>query len=76
MDSPLGGKLLESAQQGTSVINLSYKDMQSLEIPLPDIEKQEALANEYQTELTMYLESISEAERRWRSALDRLQEQI
>ena len=76
LDSPLGGKLLESAQQGTSVINLSYKDMQSLEIPLPDIEKQEALANEYQTELTMYLESISEAERRWRSALDRLQEQI
>lgn len=76
LDSPLGGKLLESAQQGTSVINLSYKDMQSLEIPLPEISKQEALAKEYQTELTMYLKAISEAESRWRSVLDRLQEQI
>lgn len=76
LDSPLGGKLLESAQQGTSVINLSYKDMQSLEIPLPEITKQEALAKEYQAELTMYLESVSEAESRWRSVLDRLQEQI
>lgn len=75
-DSPLGGKLLESAQQGTSVINLSYKDMQSLEIPLPDIEKQEALAKEYQAELAVYLESISNAENRWRSVLSRLQEQI
>lgn len=76
LDSPLGGKLLESAQQGTGVINLSYKDMQSLEIPLPEIAKQEALAKEYQAELTMYLKSVSEAESRWRSVLDRLQEQI
>lgn len=76
LDSPLGGKLLESAQQGIGVINLSYKDIQSLEIPLPDIEKQEALAKEYQTELTRYLESISEAESRWRSVLSRLQEQL
>ena len=76
LDSPLGCKLLESAQQGTSVINLSYKDMQSLEIPLPEITKQEELAKEYQTELTIYLESINEAENRWRSALDRLQKQL
>lgn len=76
LDSPLGGKLLESAQQGIGVINLSYKDIQSLEIPLPDIAKQNALAKEYLTELTMYLESISEAESRWRSALSKLQEQL
>ena len=76
LDSPLGGKLLESAQQGTSVINLSYKDMQSLEIPLPEISKQKALAKEYQAELTMYLKAISEAESRWCSVLDRLQEQM
>ena len=76
LDSPLGGKLLESAQQGTSVINLSYKDMQSLEIPLPDIAKQEALAKEYQAELAIYLASVSEAESRWRSVLDKLQEQL
>lgn len=76
LDSPLGGKLLESAQQGTTVINLSYKDMQSLEIPLPEISRQEALANEYQTELARYLEAISEAEIRWHSVRDKLQEQI
>ena len=76
LDSPLGGKLLESAQQGIGVINLSYKDIQSIEIPLPDIEKQEAIAKEYQTELARYLESISKAERRWCSVLSRLQEQL
>ena len=76
LDSPLGGKLLESAQQGIGVINRSYKDMQSLEIPLPDMAKQEALAKEYQAELARYLESVSEAESRWHSALDRLHKQL
>lgn len=76
LDSPLGGKLLESAQQGTGVINLSYRDMQSLEIPLPELAKQEALAKEYQAELAAYLASVSEAENRWHSVLDRLREQL
>ncbi len=76
LDSPLGGKLLESAQQGTTVINLSYKDMQSLEIPLPDMDKQESLAQEYQTELKTYLDTISKAESRWRTVLSRLQQQL
>lgn len=76
LDSPLGGKLLESAQQGVGAINLSYKDLQSLEIPLPDIAQQRAAANEYQTELEKYLKSISEAESRWQSVLRRLQDQL
>lgn len=73
-DSPLGKKLLESTQQGTTVMNLSYKDMQTLEIPVPDMDKQEAIAEKYNKELRIYLKTIKEAESRWETVLKELQE--
>lgn len=75
-DSPLGMKLLSSAQQGTSVINISYRDLQYIEIPLPEIERQNAIADEYEQELQIYLDGIREAETRWNSVLTRLQDEL
>lgn len=75
-DSPLGTKLLSSAQQGTSVINISYRDLQYIEIPLPEIERQNAIADEYEQELQIYLDGIREAETRWNSVLTRLQDEL
>ncbi len=75
-DSPLGTKLLTSAQQGTTVINISYRDIQYIEIPLPEIERQNAIAEEYEHELQIYLDGIKEAETRWNNVLTRLQEEL
>lgn len=73
LDSPLGGKILASAQQGTTVVNLSYRDLQEIEIPFLPLETQKELADEYKKELKIYTEAVNAAENRWKTALEKLQ---
>ncbi len=74
LDSPLGNKLIGSLQQGSTIMNISYKDLQTLEVPVPTLEEQEKVASEYDYELNKYKESIAAAENRWKGVLGRLQE--
>lgn len=76
LDSPLGNKILTAKQQGTVVINISYKDLKSMEVPVPPMDEQVSIAKEYNEELSRYLETISAAEERWNSVLAKLQEKI
>lgn len=76
LDSPLGRKMLITRQQGTLVMNISYKELNNLEIPMPSADEQKAIADEYNKELQIYLESIQQAENRWNATLARLQERI
>ena len=76
LDSPLGSKVLSSAQQGTAVMNISYKDLMTVEFPLPPIEEQEKIAEEYEEELRIYQETVRNAENRWKDVLERLQNKI
>lgn len=76
LDSPMGNKILAGKQQGTVVINISYKDLKTLEIPLLRIEEQKVIAEEYEKELNRYLESIRLAEERWHKVTGRLQSDI
>lgn len=43
--------MISGAQQGMTVMNISYKDLNVLEVPLPNMEKQKAVVKEYQEEL-------------------------
>ena len=56
LDSPLGNKILTAKQQGTVVINISYKDLKSMEVPVPPMDEQIAVEKEYNEELSRYLE--------------------
>lgn len=73
LDSPIGNKLISGAQQGMVVMNISYKDLNVLEVPLPIMEKQEATVNEYLDELKRYKGTIIVAEQRWSEVLKKLQ---
>jgi len=73
LDSPLGNKQISGAQQGIAVMNISYKDLNVLEIPIPSIEEQKTVADEYNKELQEYKETVSAAEKRWKTVLDKLQ---
>ena len=73
LDSPIGKKMINGVQQGMIMINISYKDLNSLEIPLPSIEKQEEIVKEYKDELKKYIDTITVAEQRWSEALKKLQ---
>lgn len=73
LDSPLGNKLISSTQQGGTMMNISYKDLASFEIPIPPIVEQEKVAEEYIKELKMYMDTVSGAEKRWKDVLGKLQ---
>ena len=75
-DSPLGRKMLVTRQQGTTVMNISYKELNNLEIPLPSMEEQKQIAEKYVEELEIYKKSIEAAENRWHSVLAELQSRI
>lgn len=73
LDSPLGEKMISGVQQGTVIMNISYNDLKLLKIPLPPIEKQQQLADEYSKELQIYKDSIASAENQWQNVLSKLQ---
>lgn len=75
-DSPLGRKMLVTRQQGTAVMNISYKELNNIEIPLPSIEEQKQISETYLRELELYKKTIQEAENRWNSVLADLQGRI
>lgn len=75
-DSPMGNKILSRKQQGTVVINISYKDLKLIEIPMLDMEKQNAIASEYEEELERYLDTIREADERWNKIKNKLQNEV
>ena len=68
--------MLVTRQQGTVVMNISYKELNNIVIPLPSIEEQRSIAEEYIRELKVYKKAIQEAENRWTSTLSRLQARI
>ena len=73
LDSPIGNKMISGAQQGMTVMNISYKDLKVLEVPIPPIEKQQAVSKEYLDELAKYKEAMNAAQKRWTDVLTRLQ---
>ena len=73
LDSPIGNRMISGAQQGMTVMNISYKDLNVLEVPLPSMKEQQAVVNEYQNELKKYRETVAAAEQRWCEVLEKLQ---
>jgi type I restriction enzyme M protein len=73
LDSPVGNKMISGAQQGMAVMNISYKDLNVLEVPLPSMKKQQRVVTEYQDELKKYRETVAAAEQHWCEVLKKLQ---
>ena len=65
--------MISGAQQGMTVMNISYKDLNVLEVPLPNMVKQKAVVKEYQEELKKYSDTVAAAEKRWNEVLKKLQ---
>lgn len=58
------------------VINISYKDLKSMEIPLLPLAEQEELAEEYERELDIYQKAVEAAKTRWKNTVNKLQRRI
>ena len=60
-------------QQGTTLMNISYKDIMSVEIPMIPLEEQKVISEEYEKELSLYQNTISAANDRWQNVVKELQ---
>lgn len=66
LESPVGTKMLKSLQRGTIGVNINYRDIIELEVPVLPLEAQDALIKEYNTGLKFYKDTIAAAEEGWR----------
>ena len=76
LESPVGIKMLRSLQRGSGVVNINFKDIIELEVPVLPLEAQDALIEEYNTDLKFYKDTIAAAEEGWRETLKKIQAQI
>lgn len=76
LGSAIGKKLIKSTQQGTAVMNISYRDFENIEIPYLPYEKQMEIAKKYQEGLAKYQETISSAQEKWQDTLRELEQNI
>ncbi len=73
LDSPIGIKQIKALQQGTTLMNISYKDIMSVEIPMLLLEEQRVISEEYEKELSLYQNTINAANDRWQNVVKELQ---
>ncbi len=76
LESPAGIKMLQSLQRGTVVVNINYQDIIELEVPVPPLEVQDALIEEYNTGLKFYKDTIAAAEEGWRGVQQEIQSKL
>ncbi len=76
LESPVGTKLLKGLQRGTTVMNINFKDLLDLEIPMLPIEAQDALIAEYAEGLSLYRQTISAAEVAWAGVQKEIQSKL
>lgn len=67
LESDVGIKLLKSLQRGTTIVNINYQDICQLEVPVPLLDDQIEVANEYKQGLNLYVKTISAAESAWKA---------
>jgi hypothetical protein len=65
LESETGMKLLKSLQRGTTIVNINYQDICELEVPVPPMDEQFEIANEYNAGLNLYKKTIAAAEEAW-----------
>ena len=75
-ESTIGVKLLKSIQRGTTVVNINFKDLGPLEIPLLPLQEQREIVRKYESEMDEYKNTIQEAEKRWENAKKCILEKI
>lgn len=67
LESEVGIKLLKSLQRGTTIVNINYQDICQLEVPVPLLDDQIEVVNEYKQGLNLYVKTITAAESAWKA---------
>ncbi|MGT2957754.1 restriction endonuclease subunit S [Streptococcus bovimastitidis] len=67
LDSAIGQRLLDQADHGKDVINLSTKELLEIPLPLIPLVKQDYMINHYLRGLSEYQRKLQRAEQEWKN---------
>ena len=76
IESPVGQTLLKSIQRGETILNINHKDLCELMIPLPSLQQQKKIVEEYEREAKLYQKITNEAQGRWQAARIKLYKEL
>ncbi len=76
LESSVGMKMLKGLQRGATIVNINYKDIELLEVPVPPMDKQVKMINDYNEGLALYIKTISAAEEAWRKIQSDIQKNL
>lgn len=76
LESPVGIKMLQALQRGTVVVNINYKDVNELEVPVLPLEDQDIIIAEYNEGLKFYKDTIAAAEEGWKGVQKDIQAKL
>lgn len=76
LDSPLGHYLLDEADRGRAVMNISRKNLMSIYIPKLPLIKQNYLAQSYRQGLHDYQRKLYRAEQEWENRQEQLEKNL
>lgn len=76
LESPVGIKMIQSLQRGTVIVNINYKDIYEIEVPVLPLEAQDTLIKEYNDGLKFYKETIAAAQEGWRGVQKDIQSKL
>lgn len=74
LDSPLGRNVILSTQQGGQLLNINYKELAKILIPLPTIEEQMEIAKEYRREYNLYKNTVLKAQKKWDKTIEKFRD--
>ena len=76
LDSSVGKKMLKALQRGTTIVNINFKDIETLEVPVSPLNEQEEIVSDYIKGRDAYVEAIRQAEESWQNLQKELERKL
>lgn len=67
LESTVGKKLLQSIVRGGWLLNISRRDLETIDVPVPDLSTQQELIDKYNRGFEAYTKAISDAKKTWQT---------
>ena len=65
LESNVGKEIINSIRRGSIVLNINYKDLELLKVPVPSMDLQKSIIKEYENGKKVYENKINAAENEW-----------
>ena len=76
LESNVGMELLNSIKRGSIILNINYKDIEIIKVPVPPIDEQNSIIKEYEEGKRIYEEKVNAAKEAWNKIKSDVENQL